>query len=305
MFSLKRLVTEDLALKLISLALAFLLWLSIAGEQPIERIISTSLDYRNVPDHLEISGPHVTDVDIHIRTRRNVPVSEISAYVDLAGMAPGERIVHLTPQNVRAPSGVEVLRIDPPRIAVRLEPLVSKSVPIVPRIEGRPADGYEFVEARAQPKTITIRGPRSHVLRVDEAGTETITISGKRESFNIRVNATVDDPAVRIDQVAPVGVTVIIRESRKELTVKGVEVRLLSEGELYPSPPKLDVTVRAPLSLADSIRSENLRAVIDAEEITGGSVRPRIEVLGLEGLEIVSFAPPEVTLVRRNKKMRK
>ncbi len=305
MFSLKRLVTENLGLKLISLGLAFLMWLSIAGEQPIERIISTSLDYRNVPDHLEISGPHVTDVDIHIRTRRNVAVSEISAYVDLAGMAPGERIVHLTPQNVRAPSGVEVLRIDPPRITVRLEPLLSKSVSIVPRIEGRPADGYEFVEARAQPKTITIRGPRSHVLRVDEAGTETITISGKRESFDIRVNATVDDPAVRMDQLAPVAVTVIIRESRKELTVRDIEVQVLSEGELYPSPPKLDIIVRAPLSLAASIRSEKFRAVVDAAETAGESIRPRIEVLGLEGLEIVRITPPEIKLVSRNKKMRK
>ena len=44
--------------------------------------------------------------------------------------APGERLFHLTPEQVRAPFGVEVVQVTPPTVAVAFEKTASRNVPI-------------------------------------------------------------------------------------------------------------------------------------------------------------------------------
>ena len=55
---------RHLGLKLISIALAALLWLLVSGEQIVERALRVPLEFTNLPQQLEMVGepPNVADV---------------------------------------------------------------------------------------------------------------------------------------------------------------------------------------------------------------------------------------------------
>ncbi len=54
-------------LKVISLALATLLWLLVAGQREAERSLRVPLEYRNVPDQIELLGEPASLVDVRLR----------------------------------------------------------------------------------------------------------------------------------------------------------------------------------------------------------------------------------------------
>ena len=123
-----------------------------------------------------------TTADVRVRgasgTLSRLSPGDIVAVLDLRGARAGERLFHLTPEQVRAPFGVEVVQVTPPTVAVVFETTASRSVPIKPAIEGKPAAGYMVGKITADPPTVEVVGPESAVRRVTEALTEPVSVAG-------------------------------------------------------------------------------------------------------------------------------
>ena len=83
---------------------------------------------------------------------------DVSAQIDLAGAGEGERIVHLTPQAIRVPFGVEVVKVTPSIVTLNFERTLQRTVPVRPRLLGRPAAGYEVAEVTSDPAEVAHRG---------------------------------------------------------------------------------------------------------------------------------------------------
>ena len=58
---------RHLGLKIVAIALATLLWLSVAGEHVVERIMRVPLEFRNIPAELEVVGDPPATVDVRLR----------------------------------------------------------------------------------------------------------------------------------------------------------------------------------------------------------------------------------------------
>ena len=52
---------------MLAVALATLLWLTVAGEHVVERSLRVPLEFRNIPPQLEIVGDPPTTVDVRLR----------------------------------------------------------------------------------------------------------------------------------------------------------------------------------------------------------------------------------------------
>ena len=106
-------------LKVLAIALAVLLWLTVAGEHTVERSLRVPLEFRNIPPALEIVGNAPDNVDVRVRGSSallsRVQAGEIVAVLDLGGARSGSRLFHIRNDEVRAPFGVEVAQVVPPR----------------------------------------------------------------------------------------------------------------------------------------------------------------------------------------------
>src|SRR5688572_26056831 len=178
---------RHLGLKVVAIALATLLWLSVAGEHVVERIMRVPLEFRNIPAELEVVGDPPATVDVRLRGSSGLlsrlEGTDVVAVIDVATARPGSRLFHIRTDEVRAPYGVEVAQVVPGTLAIELEKSASRIVPVVPPLEGDPAPGYVIGRITSDPATVEIRGPESRVRRLAEAITEPVVVSGMREQI--------------------------------------------------------------------------------------------------------------------------
>ena len=120
-----RFVTDNLALKLLSLAFAMILWFFVMGEQRHELPHIVPVEYRNLPKGLVIANEVPDAVAVTLSGPRALLVhlapEELSLSLDLGGLNPGVTSFKRLDEHLKAPAGLVVTRISPASIDVRLE----------------------------------------------------------------------------------------------------------------------------------------------------------------------------------------
>jgi YbbR domain-containing protein len=193
---------QHLALKVVSVVLAALLWLIVSGEQTVERVLRIPLEYTNIPAQLELVGDPPTVVDVRVRgssgTLGRLSSGELAAVLDVRSPRPGQRLYHLTGSDVRTPFGVDVVQVTPSSIALFFERSSAKTVPVLPVLEGQPADGYMVERVAADPPRVEIVGPSSSLKMLSSAVTEAVSVQGASEDVIETVTVGPADPSVRL-----------------------------------------------------------------------------------------------------------
>ena len=184
---------QHLGLKMLAIALAILLWLTVAGEHVVERSLRVPLEFRNIPRTLEIVGDTPDNIEVRVRGSSAVlsrlQPGEIVAVLDLSAARAGSRLFHIRNDEVHAPFGVEIAQVVPATLSIELEKSAERVVPIIPALEGQPAPGFVVGRMISEPSTVSIIGPDTRVRQVAEATTEPISVAGARS----RVRAALED----------------------------------------------------------------------------------------------------------------
>ncbi|MCX6585138.1 MAG: CdaR family protein [Acidobacteria bacterium] len=212
---MKRLVTENVGMKLLSLALAGLLWVAIVGEQELSSSVSVPVEYKNFPKSLEASSEMVSRVNLLV----HAPPEKLEAG-NLAGAAlvvdltevtrPGERTFNLDRQSLRLPQGVTLERVIPSQIRLRFEQRTARDVPVIIRYANTPMPGYRILKQEVYPEVLRVVGPQSRVEELQSAETDPIDLSGVLSEAELRVNTFVADGQVRIEGPSLVRVRIIM-----------------------------------------------------------------------------------------------
>ena len=272
---LRKLFIEDWSLKLLSLAIALVLWLLVTGQnQPVTAHVNVQLNFIR-PQSLEISNDPPRTVDVMLTGSRNklddLTSLDLVATVDISDQRSGERVLRLADKaQIALPQGVKIDGFQPSAIPVRLEPIIERQVPIEAKLEGKPADGYEVYSAQPNKGSVTLRGPESRVAALPKVPTESIWLAGHKESF-VATNVAVDVPDPKVDVVDPVvNVAVEIGEHRVEKSFSSVPATGTDGQRVQPA--TASVTLLGPASMLDSLKAEELKIVVD------GTTGPRIEL---------------------------
>ncbi len=292
-----RRLLDNLPVKAASLALAVLLWFVIAGEMTSERGMLIAVELQNFPKDLELTGDPVNQVEVRLRASpsliQQLGPGEISAQVDLQGLREGEHIIHLTEASIRVPFGVKVVKITPSILSLEFERTLTRTVPIRPRLTGRPAPGFELAELRAEPPEVTIAGPKGRVQDVESAFTEPVSVEGARSNVTEQVSLGLEDPTLRIQGSPRVTVTARVRElHEKRVLTLPVELR---GGPGVARPAQVEVTLVGPVSVLKRLFPEALRPYARVPAGGAGNAPVAVEVApGLTGLTVESVLPAEV-----------
>lgn len=188
---LRRLFLKDWNLKLLALAITLGLWFAVTGQRtPVtRRFRGVQLNFQ-LPDNMEISNDSVAQIDLTLtgaeRDLDLINSRDLTATMDITDRRSGERVVQLTPGRLKIdlPNGVRLERIEPGAIQLRLEPTLERELEVEAKLEGKLADGYVLQKVTVNPLRIRVRGPASHVNALTKASTETISLDGRKESFN-------------------------------------------------------------------------------------------------------------------------
>jgi YbbR domain-containing protein len=218
MHSMKHWILQNWFLKVVSLLLATLLWAAVSNQASSEIGLDVPLEYRNIPSQLEITGDTTNTIQVRLRGSSNVikgiTAKDVSTTIDLGKMRTGEKIVALSPQNVQAPFGAEVIRVNPSTVRFTLERTVSKTVDIVPTIAGQPTNGFEAGQVFVSPNTVEVEGPESRVDALSSIATTPIRLDRKQSSFEQTADLDVPDPQIRLQHSSAVNVKIEIHRKQ-------------------------------------------------------------------------------------------
>lgn len=266
---LRRIFVEDWSLKLLSLAIAIVLWLLVTGQnQPVTAHVNVQLNFIR-PQSLEISNDPPRTVDVTLTGSRNklddLTSFDLVATVDISDQRAGERVLRLADKaTITLPQGIKVDGFQPSAIPIRLEEIVDRQVPVEPRLEGKPDDGFEVYSVYPNKGTVSVRGPASRVNGLQKISTESIWLQGHKANFTAQ-NVALDVPDPKVDLLEPmVNVAVEIGERRVEKTFAGVEVITSDGGKVQPA--TTSVTLLGEASFLETIKSEQFRVILDGEK---------------------------------------
>lgn len=208
----RKYVLKNLAFKLVSLAIAILLWWSVGRDQPIELPMTVPLEFQNAPQNLEINSDYPFQARLTLRgpqgLLQRLNPSEVHAVLDLQGVGPGERTFELSRKDVRVPRNVNVVQIVPVQFHISFDPSMARAVPVQPRVIGTLLSGYGITTVTAAPSTITIVGPERRVQAIQTAMTDPVDATGVVGEATFTTHAYVSDPLVRVRMPQPISVTV-------------------------------------------------------------------------------------------------
>ena len=179
---IKRFVTNNWGLKLISLVFAFLVWCCVvAGTNP-ERIKTVSDVQLSVVgmQELEAKGycidtvntqiPDTVSVNVRagVDYHRLIDKTSVSASVDLSTInSTGDITLDIT--TVCTISGANITSVSPSSITLSIDELARKSVPVSVQLSDEAAEGYYVAGLNAEQSRIEVAGPKSRIDKISRA----------------------------------------------------------------------------------------------------------------------------------------
>ena len=123
---LRKYIFANAGLKLLALAISFLLWATYTSEPFAEVGFQVPLEFTSMPSQLEISGDVPTVVHVRVRGRsvllRRMIAADLNLRIDFKDIKQGSTSLRITPDMVGAPFGASVVQVSPDDIHVTLVP---------------------------------------------------------------------------------------------------------------------------------------------------------------------------------------
>ena len=271
-----KLPTSQIFFVVVSITLSFLLWMWVGAQERSEIAVSVPLEYRNLPRGLEIlpDKNFISAVNVWVKgtstTVNNLRPTEISAWVDLSKTRSGLRNFEMGPDEVRVPYGFSVLRINPSRISLRIEEVVTRKIPVTPRFEGEPPLGYKLTETKVTPSEVEIRGPQSAVASVRQAFTDSIDISTIHGPYTETTNVGVENSSVRIADTKMVRVDMNITEVQDVYSVRlPISVSKLPADVKF-NPKTIRVDLLGPKTVISEMKNDQVQILLDVAGLKPG-----------------------------------
>lgn len=169
---------SDTKLKILSVLLAIFMWTFVINSTNP----TVNKTFRNIPvviknqDGLEKSGYVIIDNDqtyttnIKLKGTREKLVglkpTNIYASIDIANLSEGVQSLEI---KVDTPSGISVEELEPEDIALNIQKVIEKTLPVNPVINDKIKDGRIADVNEITPANITVKGPASLINKVDRA----------------------------------------------------------------------------------------------------------------------------------------
>ena len=292
-------LTSNLGTKLISVAIAVVLWMIVLGSRNVEATKEVPLEIitpadvipsNEIPDRISfrLSGPKA-----FLRTvldRKEEPIR-----VNLTGAKPGLITYRFFSDNIRVPIGIKVLSINPTAVLVKLEAIKRRDIPVKVEIRGVVPDGYRLVRTEVKPQAVRLKGAESRMDSVNEVMTVPVDVSGLHQTIERDVALDLSRQGVQLDGTAP-KVVVEIEPISANYRIKNVDIRVLSSFKVKLDEKSVNVLVRADPKDLKFLNHGKIYGVIDLTGKPKGKYVEPVKVTLPEGVGLVKVVPDKVSV---------
>ncbi|MGE9984417.1 CdaR family protein [Desulfovibrio sp. SGI.169] len=294
---------------LVAVLAAVAMWYVVSVRDRLEAQVEVNIDYYGIPPNLVVTDGLISKITVRLRgpetLLRSITQQRLTQAVDLSDIKKGVTNVPLGGDNL-GPNfrAFELVDIQPPRIVVRADTLLERSVPLRAIVDSPLRGGALTVEnVSVSPATVVLRGPED-VLSDITSVPLTIMLDPKAAGATVHQTITLDTPSlvtanpssVRVQYTITSGRTVVSRRCRVELAGE-------NRRQYTVEPEEVTVLVEVPEALATSARYlGQLEVSVTPPSLEPGqSKQTELRFRLPEGMTLLNPAIEEVTVFRKKK----
>lgn len=272
-------IRVDFARKLFALALATVIWYTVRFE------ILTLQSFHQVPLKLEYDSSKVfiqedpPAVTLTFRGAKSkldaIDPSDLSVTIRIPDPEPGvyEYEAPLSGRRtIKAPRGTRLLSATPARIVLKVDRIISKSLPVKVEESGKLAPNYQILSRAAVPPAVQVRGPSRSVEALAFVRTQPISLDHSvTDSFHMKEVELLDVPNLSMSP-SVVSVSYEIARDDDHRKFENIAIRVLNS-----VPPKLHVSsdipsvtaiLRGPKAQLDALAPTDVHPFVDISSHT-------------------------------------
>lgn len=230
---MKRILNHNLGLKIISVVIAFFVWLAVVyvsdplvtGRQEIPLEVLNEDVMTKAGLAYEIEGKRTTvpvTYTIHTQDRGSLSASDLRAYVDLEDYYPATGTVPVYVEVLNNKSHLlETVTARPAVVRIKTEQIQKKDFDLQVHRSITLAEGYEVERIDLDQETVTVEGPESAIGRISSIGIEVVAdgldsqVSGTAipNFYDANGNKLSLDERVKLD-AAEIGYTIRVMKAK-------------------------------------------------------------------------------------------
>ncbi|WP_265821607.1 CdaR family protein [Geovibrio ferrireducens] len=217
---------KNLHLKILSIVIAVSLWFGLVTGEYQEFSVYAPVRFKNMQGEL-VAVSADTHVNVTAKTPRGLmralDYNAVTIEVDVSALGYGDTYHRLVPSEIKLPSGVELVRVEPEGINITVDKLVKKSTKVVPTFIGEPHPGFKVGSVTVYPEYVEIQGATKKLAGINSIETKPVNLSSKKEGLTYSIGIKETD-GVLTSAPEQVEVYVSFKENIVEDTVDNVSV---------------------------------------------------------------------------------
>jgi YbbR domain-containing protein len=210
---LKETFFGNIGFKLLSVTIAVSLWFFVTYRGQSETTVEAQLEFKNVPQGLEILRQNIKKVTVNIRGHESIlnglKPSDVRVVVDLSNGKTGEASYYFDINDVKVTKNIKILRTETTSVKVTLDESMSREVQVKPYIVGLPAKGFEIKKITVIPTVVSVEGATTEMTRLAALRTEPLDVTGLDTDISQNVRVDTNGRNLRI-KTSDVTVKVVI-----------------------------------------------------------------------------------------------
>jgi len=209
-------ILQSKAPHLWAILIAVVLWFQVHGQGAGSLTMEVGLQLQGLPQNMVVVNDlpdtvHVTVSGLQARLKTLNP-QDIYVPFDASGLTmPGvvERVVKTG--DIRLPFGLEIEKIQPDRIELQVDRIVTRSISVFPRLEL--PEGWHAENVSVEPAQVQLSGPEVWLESLNDVETIAIQPEFKPGAFEAKVGVA-----------TPTGKAIRLANDKTQFTVRGVLV---------------------------------------------------------------------------------
>ena len=290
-------LSQNLFLKLLSLAFAVLLWFFVVLEDKVEQEVPAEIKVSGVAQDLVLVKKPPTYVTVTVNGPRSIlrtlEKNPLVIRLNLKGLGPGKHVIKLKPKYLDLPAGLNVTKINPPQIEIVLERIAKRTVKVEPGIYGSPPPGWKIVRIKVKPERVRVYGPRSVVGKLKVVRTKAVDISGATQ--DVRKEVPLNLPPLVKAEPETVEIYVKIVEHIVTREIKDLPIHVLGPKEKVKlSNPTVTLLLQGPERLLGAFSDLKIEAYVDARNLKPGKYLLTVKLKLPPGVKLLKMEPRRV-----------
>jgi YbbR domain-containing protein len=208
----------------------------------------------------------------------------------------GKNKIELSPEYFQSyiPDNLQIVNIKPNKLEIVIDEKISKTLKIIPELNGEPQEKYKITNVKVNPDKIKVSGPKTQLSEINEIKTLPVKINDISNSVITQANLDLNKNFhTETDNVS---IEIILNEKTLEKKIENIKVNFKNSDSLNNYeiiPDSISIVVKGKYSNLNNLDKSKLIAHI---ELKTGITKFKPIINLPNGIEQISMSPSFVEI---------